>query len=54
MFSFEYNIWFVVTAQTEQQVLQVIEDIESKTGLSVLNLPMEEDYHIDLGFPLWC
>ncbi len=50
----EYNIWFVVTAQTEQQVLQVIEDIESKTGLSVLNLPMEEDYHIDLGFPLWC
>jgi DNA-binding Lrp family transcriptional regulator len=50
----DYNIWFVVTAQTQEQVLQVIESIEKKTGLSVLNLPMEEDFHIDLGFPLWC
>lgn len=49
-----FNIWFVVTAQTQQQVLQVIEEIEQKTSLSVLNLPMEEDFHIDLGFPLWC
>ncbi|MFK5984220.1 MAG: Lrp/AsnC family transcriptional regulator [Pseudomonadota bacterium] len=49
-----FNIWFVVTAETNEQVLQVLNDIEEKTALSVLNLPMEEDFHIDLGFPLWC
>lgn len=49
-----YNLWFVVTASSQNEVLQVLGDIEQQTGLSVLNLPMEQDYHIDLGFPLWC
>ena len=49
-----YNLWFVVTASSQNEVLQVLDDIEQQTGLSVLNLPMEQDYHIDLGFPLWC
>ncbi len=50
----EYNLWFVVTASTQEEVLQVLAEIERLTGLTVLNLPMEQDYHIDLGFPLWC
>ncbi len=50
----KYNIWFVVTAETQQQVLDVLDHIEKQTNLAVLNLPMEEDFHIDLGFPLWC
>lgn len=50
----QFNLWFVITAQTEQQVQQVIKRIEEQTGLAVLNLPMEEDFHINLGFPLWC
>jgi len=50
----QYNIWFVVTAETEQQVQDVLLAIEEQSGLSVLDLPMEEDFHIDLGFPLWC
>ncbi len=50
----KYNLWFVVTASTEEEVMQVLKDIELQTGLNVLNLPMEQDYHIDLGFPLWC
>ncbi len=49
----QYNIWFVVTAETLDQVLQVLQDIEQKCGLPVLNLPMEENFHINLGFPLW-
>ncbi len=49
-----YNLWFVVTAGSHNEVLQVLDDIEQQTGLAVLNLPMEQDYHIDLGFPLWC
>ncbi len=50
----QYNLWFVVTAGSQNEVLQVLAEIEQQTGLKVLNLPMEQDYHIDLGFPLWC
>jgi DNA-binding Lrp family transcriptional regulator len=50
----QFNLWFVITAESQQEVLQVLAKIEQKTGLKVLNLPMEQDYHIDLGFPLWC
>ena len=49
-----YNLWFVVTAQSREAVCDVLNDIASRTGLAVLDLPMERDYHIDLGFPLWC
>ena len=49
-----FNLWFVVTASSQNEVLRVLDEIEQQTRLSVLNLPMEQDYHIDLGFPLWC
>lgn len=49
-----FNLWFVVTASSQQEVENVLQKIEQQTGLSVMNLPMEQDYHIDLGFPLWC
>ena len=48
----EYNLWFVVTAASEEEVLLVLDQIEQQTKLKVLNLPMENDYHINLGFPL--
>lgn len=47
-----FNLWFVVTAANPNQLEQVLIDVESKTGLSVMSLPLLEDYHIDLGFPL--
>lgn len=49
-----FNLWFVVTAPDEEEVARVLDDIRRRTGLSVMNLPLEQDYHIDLGFPLWC
>ena len=49
-----WNLWFVVTAPDTQCVQQVLADIESATGLGVLNLPLERAFYIDLGFPLWC
>ena len=48
----QYNLWFVVTAATQNDVLLVLDQIERQTNLKVLNLPMENDYHINLGFPL--
>ncbi len=48
-----FNLWFVVTAPTRERVTEVLEDIRATTGLQVLDLPMEESFHIDLGFRLW-
>ena len=47
-----FNLWFVLTAESEAQLQQVLADIESRTGLKTLYLPMVEAYHIDLGFHL--
>ena len=49
-----WNLWFVVTAPSQQRVEQVLEEIEAATGLALLNLPLERAFYIDLGFPLWC
>lgn len=47
-----YTLWFVVTGQTQQEVSATLAGIEAATGLAVLNLPLEQAYHIDLGFSL--
>ena len=48
----EINLWFVVTADCRTAVTDVLTTIEKRTGLSVLYLPLERSYHIDLGFRL--
>jgi len=48
----DFNLWFVATAVDEQDLQDTLHDIEQRTGLSVMYLPMLEDYHIDLGFEL--
>ena len=48
----EFNLWFVVTAPTPSKLRRVITDIEMKTRLKVLVLPMLKDFYIDLGFPI--
>lgn len=47
-----FNLWFVVTAEDERSLMGVLDEIESRSGLPVLDLPMLDDYFIDLGFPL--
>lgn len=47
-----YNLWFVVTGENKDHVALVLNDIREKTGLDVLDLPLEQAFHIDLGFPL--
>lgn len=49
-----FNLWFVVTARDQERIDQILDEIEQRTGLSVLDLPMLQQFHIDLGFPLWC
>lgn len=46
------NLWFVVAAEDADAVAETLRDIGRRTGLAVLDLPMIEDFHIDLGFAL--
>lgn len=46
------NLWFVVAATGRDEVQVVLDDIARRTGLDVLDLPMVEQFHIDLGFGL--
>ncbi|MEJ1297702.1 MAG: Lrp/AsnC family transcriptional regulator [Candidatus Sedimenticola sp. (ex Thyasira tokunagai)] len=49
-----YNLWFVVTASDKTHLQTVLAEMEHQTGYNLLNLPLEKQFHIDLGFPLWC
>ncbi len=47
-----FNLWFVAVAATAQQLQNVIERIEQQTGYAALQLPLVDDFYIDLGFKL--
>lgn len=47
-----FNLWFVVVAEDERHLTQVIADMESETGYKAMLLPMLADYFINLGFEL--
>ncbi len=47
-----YNLWFVVTAASPEHMRAVVAGIERDTGCPVIVLPLEEEFHIDLGFDL--
>ena len=47
-----YNLWFVVTASSEGRLQATLGAIEKAAGYPLLALPLEEEFHIDLGFSL--
>ena len=47
-----FNLWFVLTAPDQTRLNAVLGEIALYTGIEVMDLPMLEEYHIDLGFPL--
>ena len=47
-----YNLWFVVTASSEEHLDIVLYEIEQHTEQTLMSLPMLDDYFIDLGFQL--
>ena len=46
------NLWFVVTSSSPERLKAVIERIEAVCELPVFQFPLEEAFHIDLGFHL--
>lgn len=47
-----YNLWFVATAADHPALEQTLRAIEAETACKVISLPLESEYHIDLGFDL--
>ncbi len=47
-----FNLWFVVVAEDEDSLQATLQSIEQNTGHELLDLPMQHDYYIDLGFQL--
>lgn len=47
-----YNLWFVATAADQSALDGALVAIERDTGCRVIALPLENEFHIDLGFDL--
>lgn len=47
-----YNLWCVVTALDTEQLSSLLAEIERQGACPMLSLPLEEEFHIDLGFDL--
>lgn len=47
-----FNLWFVVTAGSEGRLQAALGAIEQAAGYPILRLPLEQEFHIDLGFSL--
>ena len=43
-----FNMWFVLACETPGDIEATLARIERETGLSVLNLPKEEAFHVGL------
>jgi DNA-binding Lrp family transcriptional regulator len=47
-----YNLWFVVVAADADRLQRVLAEIEARCGYPLLDLPLLNEYFIDLGFDL--
>jgi DNA-binding Lrp family transcriptional regulator len=48
----DYNLWFVISSEDPDAIERVIAEIERETGLSVINLPTLEEYHVEFYYEL--
>lgn len=48
----DYNMWFVIATETQQEIDDVVTKIEQQTGLSVLNVPKLEEFYVGLYLPV--
>lgn len=46
------NMWFVLATETPQRISEVCHEIEDATGLSVYNMPKQEEFFVGLRFEL--
>ncbi|MCB1776636.1 MAG: Lrp/AsnC family transcriptional regulator, partial [Candidatus Competibacteraceae bacterium] len=47
-----FNLWLVLTAASTARLQTILEEIGAAIGRPLLDLPLIEEFHIDLGFDL--
>jgi len=47
-----FNMWFVIGTESQAEIDQVIDAIEEKTQLTVLNTPKLEEFYVGLYLPV--
>jgi len=47
-----YNLWFVAVAADDARLHEVLAQIEDRCGYALLDLPLLNEFFIDLGFEL--
>jgi DNA-binding Lrp family transcriptional regulator len=47
-----FNLWFVATASDQRRLAATLDGIAADTGCPVMSLPLQQEFHIDLGFDL--
>ncbi len=48
----EYNVWFTMIRPSWEEIEAQLQEISSRTGLEVLNLPAERMFKIRVDFPM--
>lgn len=48
----QFNMWFVIATESQQEIDQVIAQIEQLTGYPVLNTPKLEEFYVGLYLPV--
>lgn len=48
--SHEFNLWFVLAAETETKLKTLLDDIEDKTGYPTFDMPKLDEFYIGLRF----
>ncbi len=46
------NMWFVIGTENSEEITDVIQQIEQKTGLPVVNMPKEHEFFVGLYLPV--
>jgi DNA-binding Lrp family transcriptional regulator len=44
----DYNMWFVISSEDQDDIDRTIAEIERETGLVVINLPTLEEFFVDI------
>ena len=48
----QLNMWFVLATETPEAIDSTLRRIEEATGYPVYNMPKEEEFHVQLHFPV--
>ncbi|NYZ66507.1 Lrp/AsnC family transcriptional regulator [Endozoicomonas sp. SM1973] len=48
----QFNMWFVIATEKTDEIVDIITQIESLTGLRVYNMPKQEEFYVGLYLPV--